>query len=73
MYFWGTWLAQSVEHAALDLEVMSSSPMLGIELILKKEIHMCVCISSRRTEKTTRRKVWDVRNMANIEINKIYG
>ena len=30
--WWGTWLAQSVEHRTLDLRVMSSSLMLGIEL-----------------------------------------
>ena len=29
---WGTWLVQSVEHAPLDLGVMSSSLTLGIEL-----------------------------------------
>ena len=29
---WGTWLALSVEHVTLDLGVLSSSPMLGIEL-----------------------------------------
>ena len=33
---WGTWLAQSVEHANLDLRVVSSSPTLGIEITLKK-------------------------------------
>ena len=27
----GTWLAQMVEHATLDLGVMSLSPVLGIE------------------------------------------
>ena len=32
IYFWGTWLAQSEEYVALDLEVMSSSPMLGVEI-----------------------------------------
>ena len=31
----GSLLAQQVEHAALDLEVMSLSPMLGIEITLK--------------------------------------
>jgi len=31
------WLAQSVEHATLDLGVMSSSPTLGTELTLKKK------------------------------------
>lgn len=31
-----TWLAQSVEHMTLDLEVMSSNPMLSIEITLKK-------------------------------------
>jgi len=28
----GTWLAQSAEHATLDLTVLSSSPMLGVEI-----------------------------------------
>ena len=28
----GVWLAQSVEHLTPDLRVMSSSPMLGIEI-----------------------------------------
>jgi len=28
----GTWLARLVEHATLDLRVVSSSPMLGKEL-----------------------------------------
>ena len=32
----GAWLAPSVEHAALDLKVVSSSAMLGVELTLKK-------------------------------------
>ena len=27
----GDWLAQSVEHMILDLEVMSLSPILGME------------------------------------------
>ena len=29
----GTWLAQSVEHATLDLGVVNLSPMLGVEII----------------------------------------
>lgn len=29
--FWGGWLAQSVECAALNLKVLSSSPMLDPE------------------------------------------
>ena len=33
----GPWLAQSGEHAALDLWVMSLSPTLGVELTLKKK------------------------------------
>ena len=33
---WGAWLAQSVKHVTLDLRVVSSSPMLGIELTFKK-------------------------------------
>jgi len=28
----GTWLAQSVDHAALDPRVVSLSPMLGVEI-----------------------------------------
>ena len=31
--WWGTWLAQSVEHVTLDLGVVSSNPMLGTEII----------------------------------------
>jgi len=34
----GTWLAPLVKHATLDLGVMSSSPMLGVELTLKKKM-----------------------------------
>ena len=29
---WGTWLAQSEDCVTLDLGVMSSSPMLGVEI-----------------------------------------
>ena len=32
----GKWLAQSVEHATLDLGVVSSSPMVGVEPTFKK-------------------------------------
>lgn len=32
----GARLAQSVEHATPDLQVVSSSPTLGVELTLKK-------------------------------------
>ena len=35
----GAWLAQLVEHATLDLGVMSSSSMLGIELMLKNKAY----------------------------------
>lgn len=31
----GTWLALSVEHATLDIRVMSLSPMLVLEITLK--------------------------------------
>ena len=31
----GTWLAQCVEHVTPDLEVVSSSPILGLEVTLK--------------------------------------
>ena len=30
----GIWLAQSVEHVTLDLGIMSSNPILGVELTL---------------------------------------
>ena len=33
----GAWLAQSVEHATLDLSVVSSSPKLGAEPTLKEK------------------------------------
>ena len=45
---WDTWLAQLVEHATLDLRVVSLSPVLGIELT-KKE--------NKKTIKTNHRKV----------------
>ena len=32
IFLWGTWLAQSVEHATLDLGILSLSPMLGVEI-----------------------------------------
>ena len=35
--YWGTWLAQSIEHANLDLGVMISSPTLRVEITLKKK------------------------------------
>ena len=31
----GSWMAQSVKHAILDLRVVSSSPRLGAEITLK--------------------------------------
>ena len=33
-------MAQSVEHAALDLGVVSSNPMLGIEITMKNKIRL---------------------------------
>ena len=33
----GARLAQSVEHATLDLGVVSSSPVLGVEITKKKK------------------------------------
>ena len=33
----GSQIAQSVEHATLDLGIMSSSPTLGTEITLKKK------------------------------------
>lgn len=29
----GSWVALSVEHASLDLRILSSNPMLGVEFI----------------------------------------
>lgn len=31
----GTWLAQLAEHVTLELRILSSSPMLGIDMDLK--------------------------------------
>ena len=33
----GAWLAQSVEHGTLGLEVVSSSSTLGVEITFKNE------------------------------------
>ena len=33
---WGAWLAHSLEHATLDLRILTLGPTLGIELTLKK-------------------------------------
>ena len=44
----GTWLAQSGEHAILDLRVLSSSPTLGVEItFFKKKVrrHLVIFIS----------------------------
>lgn len=38
---WGAQLAQSVEHAALDLRIVSSSPMLRVVPTFKKERERC--------------------------------
>ena len=46
----GTWLAQLVEHVALDLGVVSLSPVLGIAS-LKKKKKMDYCIPSNSTSK----------------------
>ena len=43
-YSWGAWLAQSVEHAILDLRVVSLGPTLGVGITLKNGysfIHSC--------------------------------
>lgn len=45
-FFRGTWLAQSVEDAALDLEVVGSSPTLGVEITLKKKAAM-ICLTKK--------------------------
>ena len=34
----GTWRVQSVEHVTLDLGVVSSSPMLGVEITFKNRL-----------------------------------
>ena len=35
-YWRGAWLAQSKEHMTLDLGVVNSSPIMGMELSFKK-------------------------------------
>lgn len=43
------WLAESVEHTALDLQVMRSSPTLGVEITLgrkKKKTHISLLVFS---------------------------
>ena len=35
-FYWGTWLAQLVEPVTLDLRVLSSSLMEGVQLTLKE-------------------------------------
>ena len=35
-YYQGAWLAQSEDHMAFDLSVMSLSPMLGVEITQNK-------------------------------------
>ena len=35
--FWGGWLSWLIVHVTLDLGVMISSPMLGVEVTLKKK------------------------------------
>ena len=32
----GTWLVQSVEHMTLDLSIVSSSPMLAVQITFLK-------------------------------------
>ena len=34
---WDAWLAQPIDHVALDIRVVSSSPTLGAKLTLKRE------------------------------------
>lgn len=38
---WGTPLARSVEHAALDRRIVSSDPMLRVEPAFKQERERC--------------------------------
>ena len=40
--FWGTQLAQSVEHTTLHLRVVSSSPTLGLEITSLKKTHLFI-------------------------------
>ena len=50
---WGAWWAQSVEHMTLDLEVMSSSPTLGIEIVfffLRLFIYLFMRVTHREAE-----------------------
>lgn len=34
----GVWLAQSAEHVTLGLRVVDSSPIMGVEITLKKKL-----------------------------------
>lgn len=36
----GAWLAQYLEHVALDLKVLSSSPTSGVEIIYKRKMKL---------------------------------
>lgn len=36
----GSWLAQSTQHATLDLSVVSSKPALGVEFTLKNKLRV---------------------------------
>ena len=49
----GTWLAQSVKHATLDLRVMHSSPTLGVEPTSKKIIFLKICMNRHALKKMT--------------------
>lgn len=41
---WGNWVAPSVEHATLNLGVVSFNPTLGVPIILKINlVYLCFC------------------------------
>lgn len=37
VHIWDTRLTQSVEHETLEIGIMSSSPLVGVEITLKKK------------------------------------
>ena len=48
MSLWGAWLAQLVELVTLDLRIINSSPMLGVEITEIKYLrnqHCCMLLS----------------------------
>lgn len=61
----GTWLAQSVQQATIDLKAVDSSPTLGVEIPLKKlkstfPFFHNFFIKKCTDDRTTMCEVWDI-------------